>query len=171
MQNQLKPPLLFLILTLITCGGQGKTGPTNQPDTISAFGIILTEESPPRDVARLLIQALDNDDEQILTKLVAVKYEAQAIARIRQQLAALGKKLTPEKIAVITAAGWRGTYLSFTPGRTRITGEIILGETAYVNIIATTIQGKEQPNAIKMVREDNRWKIPAAGEWLPHHKD
>jgi len=165
--NPMRPLLLILIITLITCGGQRQTAQSNQPDTIAGYGIVLIKESPPQDVARLLIQALENDNKEILTKLVAVQYEARALTTTRRQLAALGKKkLTPEKIAVMTAAGWCGTYLSFTPGRTRITDETICGDTAYVNIIAIDLRGKEQPNAIKMVREDGRWKIPAASEWL-----
>jgi len=164
--NPMRPLLPILIITLITCGGQKQTAQVGQPDTIAGYGIVLTKESPPQDVARLLIQALENDNEELLAKLVAVKYEARALTTTRRQLAALGKKLTPEKIAVMTAAGWCGTYLSFTPGRTRITDETICGDTAYVNIIAINLQGEERPIAIKMVREDGRWKIPAASEWL-----
>jgi len=171
MVNLLKVFLLFFVVTFITCGGKKQTAQINQPDSIAGYGIVLTEESSPRDVARLLIQALDNDDEQLLTKLVAVKYETRALKTIRRQQGAAGKKLSPEKIAVMTAAGWRGTYLSFTPGRTRITDEIICGDTAYVNIIAINLQGNELPLAIKMVHEDNLWKIPAAAEWLWEHKD
>jgi len=155
---------LILFCQFITSGGCDKrkgAGEKTQPDTISAYGITLTEESTPEEVAGLLIRGLDNDDKDVLTRLVAIKNEMVEIKKIYQKLGQRPKDLTPEGVAIITAKGWIASYAIIEPGRTEITGERIEGERASVYCAGIDQQGKKRTFEIRLVREDGWWKVTA----------
>uniref|UniRef100_A0A7C6ECP3 DUF4878 domain-containing protein n=1 Tax=candidate division WOR-3 bacterium TaxID=2052148 RepID=A0A7C6ECP3_UNCW3 len=152
----------ILLVSLFGCGGKRKeAGQQNQPDTISAYGITLTKESSPKEVASLLIKGLDNDDEDVLTKLVAVKNEMAEIKKVFQKHGQRAKKLTPEDVASLTAKGWMASYAFLEPGWTKITDETIEGDRAYVYCVARNPKGRERNFEIRLIREDGWWKVTA----------
>jgi len=153
--------ILSILLVIFVNWGRQEDSQQNQPNIISAYGITLTKESSPREVASVLIKGLDNDDEVGLTKLVAVKNEMAEIEKIYQKYGQRAKKLTPEKVAITTAKGWIACYAIFEPGRTRIIGEKVEGEKAYVYCVGIDPQRKERAFEIRMVREDGWWKVIA----------
>jgi len=154
----------FLLVMIIGCrntqGGKGQQSQLEKTEKISAYGISLTRESSPKEVANLLIKGLDNDDKNILSKLVAVKYEMKEIEKIFHKY---GKKanVTPEKTATITVLGWMATYAFFEKGQTTITEEKIEGDKSYVYAIGQKPNGAKRTLEIRMIREDGWWKIQA----------
>jgi hypothetical protein len=132
-----------------------------QPEEISAYGTTLTKESPPEQVAELLIKGLDNKDTELLKKLVAVRHEMEAVEAIYSKY---GKKsnISPDKSAALAVAGWQATYSFFKEGQTTITKTEIDGDTAAV--YATAKGGTNMENRyirINMVKEDGWWKATA----------
>lgn len=162
MVRMTKRSVILSILLLISVNwGRQEGSQQNQPNIISAYGITLTRESSPREVASVLIKALDNNDEVMLTKLVAIKNEMEEFKKIYQRYGQRAKKITPEKVAITTAKGWIASYAIFEPGRTRIIGVKVEGEKAYVYCVGINSQGKERAFEIRMVREDGWWKVIA----------
>jgi len=150
----------FLLVTIAGCRNtQKETGQQSQPEKVSAYGITLIRESSPREVANLLIKGLDNDDKNILSKLVAVKYGAEEVEKIFRKY---GKKsnISPEKSTALAVSGWMATYAFFEQGQTAITGDKTEGDKAYVYATGRNqTSGANQNLEIRMVREDGWWKI------------
>ncbi|MEO0131262.1 MAG: hypothetical protein ABIK76_06190, partial [candidate division WOR-3 bacterium] len=113
--------ILFLII-IFSCS-QKKTE-ERKIEKIFAYGITLTKESSPKEVANLLIKGLDNEDEELLKKLVAVDYETKEIEKIFKNQ---GKKakINKEEVADLTVSGWLLTYTFFQKGKTRVIEEEI----------------------------------------------
>jgi len=162
--------IFFFILVLVAinsnCGQKKKVSENILPDTISAYGITITKESSPKEIAYLLIKGLDNDDEKLLAKLVAVKHEIEEIKKLfNKKGMRMKRKPTFEEVATLTAKGWIASYAILEPGRTRIVDEIIEGERASVYCVGINPRGKEQSFEIWFVWEDNRWKAEAGLHW------
>ncbi len=149
--------ILFLII-IFSCS-QKKTE-ERKIEKIFAYGITLTKESSPKEVANLLIKGLDNEDEELLKKLVAVDYETKEIEKIFKNQ---GKKakINKEEVADLTVSGWLLTYTFFEKGKTRVIEEEIEGDFAYVYASGIKPNGKERTIEIRMVKEEGFWKIQA----------
>jgi hypothetical protein len=157
--------LSLTFLTLFSGCRRSPEGKTEegitQPEEISGYGITLTRESTPEEVAQLLIKGLDNKDTGLLKQLVAVKYETEAVDAIYSKY---GKKssVTPEKAAGLAVAGWQATYAFFKAGQTTITKTEVQGDTATVYATAKGVTNLENRYIrINLVREDNWWKATA----------
>jgi|UniRef100_A0A7C3UW02 hypothetical protein len=146
--------LSLLLISIVGCPREKK----KEPEKISAYGLTLTKNSPPKEVAGLLIKGLDNEDESLLVRLVAIKYEMREVEEI---LKSFSKRLTPERVASLTASGWLLTYSFFLPGKTRIEEERIEGDSAYVYARGEKRDGRMKTLEVKMVREDGWWKVTA----------
>jgi len=156
-------PVLSLIGIILFsgCRRPQENGPADIParaEEVSGYGITLREESPPQEVARLLITGLDNRNEELLKKLVAVKYAREEIDRIFSKH---GRKsnTTDEQAAVFAVDGWIMTYSFFINGQTGITSTTVDGDNAAV--IATgknRATGKSRKIKINLRREGGWWK-------------
>jgi len=146
--------IINIFLLFLLCNGNIAIS----EEKIAAYGLTLTTESSPIEVAKLLVKGLDNEDKGLLTKLVAVKYEMKEMEKIFHKY---GRKsnLTPEKVAIVVSSGWLATYLSFQSGKTILVKEKIEGNNAIVYATGINLKGEKQILEIKMVREDNWWKV------------
>jgi len=127
----------------------------------------LSSASTPRDVAAVLIQALDADEEKTLMGLVAAKSEAAAVDAIYRQYGRTSDT-APEEAAALAAAGWGATYAFFQPGATEVTEERIKPAGADgVEIAVVTASGRNASTGeprlltIRLIREDGLWKVRA----------
>jgi hypothetical protein len=120
----------------------------------------IADDRSPREVAEVLIQALEEGDTPTLLGLVAAK---KATADIDAMFEKYGRRapasMTGENAIKLVVAGWRLTYSFCQAGKTEITEEKIEGDTA--TVIARVIQrgGTPQDLVISLAREDNLWKV------------
>ena len=126
----------------------------------------LSAESSPTEVAQVLIQALDADDNGTLLGLVAVNHEMAAVDAIHRKHGRRSR-LKPESVSAMTAAGWRATYAFFQENETRIERETVKGDTAEVFAAGKTPVGKARTLKINLLREGGLWKVRAGLESLP----
>jgi len=146
----------FVLPCLILCGCARREGSVTIPYPSS-----LSDSSTPSEVAALLIKALDEENEEVLTALVAAKSEAEAIGSIFSKYGRRSS-ITPEKAARVAAAGWQATYAFFEKGATAVAEEQISGETAVVRANGRNAStGEAQSLTITLIREDGLWKIRA----------
>ena len=158
--------IVMLAATLVAAGcGRGKEESEAAParETTAAAGTpaypaALSAASLPKDVAAVLIQALDADDHDTLLGLVAVKAASQDVNAIYEKH---GRKsnLTPDKVARLAANGWRLTYNFFEQGQTFVAREMVAGEEATVFADGKAPNGVPKTMKIELVREDGLWKV------------
>ena len=157
--------IVIVAATLVAAGcGRGKeeSEATPAPETPAAgtpaYPAGLSATSSPKDVAAVLIKALDDDDNGTLLGLVAVKAASQDVNAIYEKH---GRKsgLTPEKVAKLAIGGWRLTYNFFEKGQTAVTREQITGNTATVFADGKAPDGTPKTMKINLVREDGLWKV------------
>ncbi len=151
---------LSLLLITTGCRSEEKIVPKSEAEKISAYGITLTRESSPREVAHLLVKGLDNEDRELLSKLVAVKHEMEEVKNLFREYGRAYKG-SPEKVAASVAAGWMATYLFFQSGQTAVTDERIEGDKASVYATGRKLNGEIRTLEIRMIREDGWWKVQA----------
>lgn len=133
-------------------------GCTKQQD-ISGYGITLKKESTPEEVAELLISGLDHEDEELLKKLVAVKYAKEDIDSIfRKRLRK--SDVTYDQAAGFAVDGWIMTYTFCSKGETRIISTTIDGDKATV-IASGRYRSTGESNRIRidLRREEGWWKV------------
>ena len=150
-------------LAVAGCGrGKEESEATSAPEApaagVPAYPAGLSGTSSPKDVAAVLIKALDADDNDTLLGLVAIKAASQDVNAIYEKH---GRKsdFTPEKVAKLAVGGWRLTYSFFEQGQTSVTREAITGDAATVFADGKGPDGKPKTVKISLVREDGLWKV------------
>ncbi|MGB9824186.1 MAG: hypothetical protein ACPLN0_07060 [Candidatus Hydrothermia bacterium] len=126
-------------------------------DLITGYGLTLNRESPPEDVAKFLIMALDHADVGLLCKLVAVEHESEELKKIlRVREGSVSFKA--EDVESLVVAGWMATYAFFEKGQTFVTEvKTIDGECI---VMARGIKPTgEKTMEIRMVKENGWWKV------------
>jgi len=123
------------------------------PDPLSA-------DSSPEDVARRLIQALDEEDGAALLGLVAVEAEMAAVDRIHKRHGR-ESKISPDGVCRMTAAGWQATYAFLRRGETRVDRSEVHGDAATVFAVGTKPTGAVTTLRINLTREGGVWKVRA----------
>jgi len=164
----------FLVLAIASGCNRNDQGdgaapqPADEPSAtaLAPYPADLSAQSSPTDVATVLIRALDADDAETLRGLVAVKHEVEAVDAIYRRHGRAGDT-TPEKAATMAAAGWQATYLFFETNATQVERETIEKDTAEVFAAGKSPTGKPRTLKIKLVREDDVWKVRAGLETLP----
>jgi len=146
------------------CGGDAEDAASE--DTGIPYPASLGPDSSPSDVAKLLIEALEADDEGTLVGLVAAKAETANLNAIFERRGREGN-VTPPKAAALAAAGWSATYSFLKPGQTRVRRHEIHGDKADVFATAVNRGGETRTLKIEMIREDGAWKVLAGLENLP----
>ena len=124
---------------------------------VAPYPAALSEVSTPREVAGVLVKALDEEDKATLLGLVAIKAAAREVEAIYQKY---GKqsKIKPAGNAALAAGGWQATYSFVQAGQTQVKGEHITGDSAIVTAAAIGADGTPRTLTIKLVREDGLWK-------------
>jgi len=157
--------LTFLCLTFLLCGCGGeeadREGTTSAPPP---YPTGLSAASTPRQAAEVLIEALDQKNGQVLEGLVAARHEAEQVDAIYRRH---GRRHQTSLIeaARLAASGWSATYAWFEPGTTKVTGELIQGETTVVEARGRNPStGRPRLLVIEMIREDGVWKVKAGLE-------
>jgi len=155
------PALLLLAICclpwMVGCGGGGEEEEIEA--ALPSYPASLSADSSPRQVAEVLIQALDEKDGQTLLGLVAIEHGGSEIDAIYQKYGRESDK-TPEEVAGLTISGWSATYAWFQKGATRVTDERISGDTATVEAQGINPNtGRPRLLQIALVREDGRWKV------------
>jgi len=147
--------LLCAICSVLWVTGCGNGGSQEETEAaLPSYPPGLSGESSPRQVAEVLIKALDDRDGQALLGLVAVEHGASGLDAIYAQYGRKSNK-SPAQVAGLTVSGWRGTYAWFQAGATRVTVERITGETARVEAQGVNPNtGRPRLLQIEMVRED-----------------
>ena len=120
----------------------------------------LSSQSSPSDVASVLIKALDENDQNTLSGLVATQEGVRAVEGIYRKHGKSGGT-TPEKAAALAAAGWRATYSFLKKNETAVKSESIEGERAVVIAEGKTLAGETRTLRIELFREDGVWKVGA----------
>lgn len=121
------------------------------PSTLSA-------KSTPKEVAAVLIGALDAGDKKILLCLVAVKAGGQEIEAIFRKHGR-SKTAKPGTVAALAVAGWSATYSFCRKGETQVKREEIKGDKALVFADCKARDGKPRTLEITLFREDGLWKV------------
>jgi hypothetical protein len=145
------------------CGG-GNGEEEQAAVTLPPYPSELSAASTPREVAQVLIRALDEGDGETLMGLVAVKSEVEAMDGIYRDHGR-EHETPPEQAATMVVSGWRASYAFYRSGGTRVVEERVRGETAVVTAEgsnATT--GKRRLMTVDMIREDGVWKVQAGLE-------
>ncbi len=164
----------FLLVVVVSgCGDNNEEGDSTpgqgakeSTPALAPYPASLSAESSPKEVAQVLIQALDADDKQTLLGLVAVEHEMAAVDAIYRKH---GRRSNhkPESVAAMTVAGWQATHLFFEENETQVERETIKGDAAVVFARGKTPVGKPQMLKITLLREDGLWKVRAGLESLP----
>lgn len=137
-----------------------------QPAISLKYPSNLSAESTPKEVAGVLIRALDEDDEATLLGLVAAKAGAEAVNEIYRKYGR-NADTRPETAAWLAASGWRATYAFFQKEKTEVVREVVTGDTADVFAGGKAPDGKERTLQIRLLREDGLWKVKAGLQSLP----
>ena len=163
--------VLCVVIALAGCGGEDAEAPAVEPaagqvSAALAYPPALSEKSSPRDVAQVLIGALEANEKGTLAGLVAVKSATKEIEAIYRRH---GRKspMNEEKAAALAVSGWRATYSFLQAGETRVAEERITGEKAEVLADGKTREGKPCRLKVVLVREDGLWRVRAGLESLP----
>lgn len=125
---------------------------------ISAYGLAVTAESAPREVAALLLRGLDNGDGDLLARLAAVEDIMAELERVYRRY---GKesKLTREQAVRVAVSGWLAAYAAFERGATGISGERVEGKEATVYCLGRSLRtGQRRRLEVELVRENGWWK-------------
>lgn len=124
----------------------------------AAYPSELSPESTPKDVAQVLIQALEDNDKDTLLGLVALTAGREEFDIIYQRY---GREnpMTPEEIGQLIAAGWGATHDFMQPGSTQVVEEEISRDKATVTAEARGRNDEPRLLKISLVREDGVWKI------------
>lgn len=144
---------LLVILALAGCApAQSNSTPARTSTNISA-------DSPPEEVARLLIAALESSHDGALAQFVASKRASRDIAEITQ-----GRKEF-EKIrgnsSALAIAGWKLKFATLKPSTAQVQSHSINGEEATVIIAGT---GKDdQPKTLTAILIPRRWPVEGEG--------
>lgn len=150
--------LIIWVLIFIYCSPNREKGDgKGERDLIAGYGLTLTRESPPEDVAKFLIMALDHDDVGLLCKLVAVEHESEELKKnLRVREGSVNFKA--EDVESLVVAGWMATYAFFEKGQTFVTKvKTIDGECiAMARGVKPT---GEKTMEIRMVKENGWWKV------------
>ena len=159
------PALAFCLFAGCSRPEEGSVEDTySHPEEISGYGITLTKDSSPEEVAALLIKGLDNEDTILLKQLVAVKHEKKEMSAIYERY---GKEspVTLESAANLAVKGWQMTYSFLAKGQTSITKTDIHGDTATVHAMAKGhVNFEDRYIRIKLIKEDGWWKVAAGIE-------
>jgi len=153
--------LLAAVGGSVGCRKGGKEGGApSEAARVPPYPAGLSAQSSPEEVVRVLIRALEEEDELTLQGLVAVKAEVEAVKGIYSKY---GRKseLGPAEVASITAAGWALTYGFFQPGQTAIESAEVQGDTARVFLAGKRGDGKPASLKVELLREDGLWKVRA----------
>jgi hypothetical protein len=152
--------LLLAICSLPWMAGCGSEGSEEETEAaLPSYPPGLSADSSPRQVAEVLIQALDEKDGQTLLGLVAIEHGGSEIDAIYQKYGRESDR-TPEQIAGLTVSGWSATYAWFQKGATRVTGEQISGDTATVEAQGINPNtGRPRLLQIDLVQENGLWKV------------
>jgi len=141
-------------------GGASGAGKEGKAAVSLKYPSNLSAESTPKEVAGVLVRALDEDDGATLVGLVAAKAEAEAVNAIYRKHGREGAT-SPESAARLAAAGWMATYAFFQEGETEVVREVVTGDTAEVFAAGKAPDGKDRTLKIKLLREDGLWKVGA----------
>ena len=145
------------VLWMTGCASGG--GEERTEAALPAYPAGLSAESSPQEVAEVLINALDEEDSQVLLGLVAITHAVGEVDAIYRKY---GREsdTSPAAVARLAASGWAATYAWFQPGATRVTGERVAGDTAIVDAQGVNSStGTRRLLQIEMVREDGLWKV------------
>ena len=140
-------------------GGFDKAGQT-QLSTASQYPAALSAESTPKEVAQVLIQALEENDRATLLGLVAVK---SAVADIDAIFRKYGRRspIDQKNAVALAVQGWAATYHFFKVGETDVMEETVEGDTAVVYANGKALDASSRRLEISLVREDGLWKVRA----------
>ena len=141
-------------------GSASEPGAERPAASLASYPGELSAESSPSDVAMVLIEALDGDDKETLLGLVAVNHEMEAVDAIYRRHGR-ASDISPEKTAAMTATGWQATYAFFKNDETTVERETVRGDTAEVFASGKSPVGEPRTLKIKLVREDDVWKVRA----------
>lgn len=146
--------VIMAALSIVGCGGK-----TPEIKEITGYGLIVNGDSRPGEIAALLIAALDNQDKELLGKLVAVDDAVNEMKKIYQKHP---RKTPPteENAIRMTVTGWQMTYSFFRPQET-----VVLSETMDENRATVTLNGRNKTTgqtrqiSVNLLREKGWWKI------------
>ena len=119
--------------------------------------MLITADSPPEEVARLLLAALEADDDETLAKLVATKRTSRDLAEITQ-----GRKEF-EKIrgrsSALAIAGWKLQFAALKPGTAEVQSHSVSGKEATVTIVGKGRDDQPKTLTATLTLEDGRWQV------------
>ncbi len=149
--------IIFIVLAGLSVAGCKKT--TRMPAEITQYGMTVTADSRPEEIARMLIAGLDNRDSELLGKLVAVQDARDEMVKILRRYRR-SDKVTDEDAIKLTVAGWAATYSFYRPGDTGIVSETVDGDRATVIAAGRgKSTGESRTMTIELIREDGWWKV------------
>lgn len=148
--------LFLFILLILSCEKK-----TKKDESFEVYGVKIDRNTEPMEIAKILIKALDEDDYNVLKKLVAVKTEKKAIIDIFKKYSQKPRITEDEKIINLVVSGWILTYSFFKKGNTIITGDKVGGDSAFVYATGIKLNGSISSFEIKFIREDGYWKVLA----------
>jgi hypothetical protein len=162
--------LILLMPSGIGCGreepeepGAAEVAPEGERVTLPPYPASLSEQSSPREVVGVLIEALDEEDTQTLQGLVAVEAEMEAVRAIYRRHGRQPKQ-TPADVASMTATGWQLTYAFFEAGQSTVDRSDVQGDRATVFVTGRRGDGSTVRLRADLVREEGVWKVLAGLE-------
>ncbi len=145
--------LYLIFLFFIFCSK--KTG--SEPVTL--YGVKIDKETEPIKIAEILIRALDEENDTVLQKLVAVNTERTAILELYKKYSQKPKKISDENIRKLTSSGWLLTYSFFEKGNTYITGDKVGKDSAFVYASGLKVNGERRTMVISLIKENGYWRV------------
>jgi hypothetical protein len=156
--------LIAAVVGPVTFGCSGKeeaTTPVEFCSTLNLYGLELTQESPPSDVAEVALAAVENDDLDTLVKLVAAKKVSADVQRITQGNQAF--RISVDQAPQMTAQVIAEKIHQLTPDSRTIGEETIRGNQA--SVVVMGIQAGQVGQVIlHFTRENDLWKL------VPSHR-
>ncbi len=148
----MKKYLFFFILIILSCGKKTKY------DSFEAYGVKIDRDTEPVKIAEVMIKALEEENQDVLKKIVAVNTERKAIIEIFKKYYQKPRKIEDENIRKIVVSGWLLTYSFFKKGNTFITGDKVGEDSAFVYASGIKLNGSRSSFEIRFVKEDGYWK-------------
>lgn len=147
--------IFFIILFISISCNKNKA----KYEQITAYGITIDKDTEPLKIAEVFIKALDEENTDVLKKLVAVNAERKAILKVFKKYYLKPRNIEDENIKEIVISGWSLTYSFFKKGNVYITGDKVGVDSAFVFASGLKVNDERKTIEIRFVREKGYWKI------------
>lgn len=132
--------------------------PQSEPkESISAHGLVIDENSSPRQVAELFVAAAKNNDRVTLANLVALENAKEDLQHITQGKKDFAKVV--ERAAKATVSTWLLSLQSYNARTLKVREETINESTATVIIEGENKKGVSVRSTINLIVEHGLWKV------------